>query len=140
MDSDSWTSIGFARHLGLVLTEVSGDVTRGEMRVTPTHHQNYGIVHGGVYCAVIEHAASIAAAAWYGSRGHVVGVSNTTNFIRAVREGTLTVEARPLQRDLTQQLWEVSIHDDDRRLIANGEVRLANIADASALGMSECRS
>jgi 1,4-dihydroxy-2-naphthoyl-CoA hydrolase len=132
--SDFWTSSGFARHLGLLLTEVSGDVARGEMRVTPAQHQNYGIVHGGVYCAVVEHAASIGAAAWFGSRGHVVGVSNNTNFIRAVRDGVLAVEAVPLQRGRTQQLWRVSIHDEDARLVAEGEVRLANVPDAGALG------
>jgi 1,4-dihydroxy-2-naphthoyl-CoA hydrolase len=134
MDGDPWSSTGFAQHLGLVLTEVSGDVIRGRLQISPAQHQNYGIVHGGVYCSVVEHAASIGAAAWYGGRGHVVGVSNHTNFVRAVREGTLTVEAQPLQRGRTQQLWQVFIHDAERRLVANGEVRLANIPDAASLG------
>jgi uncharacterized protein (TIGR00369 family) len=73
---------------------------------------------------------------WFADRGNVVGVANHTNFIRAVREGTLTVTATPVQRGRTQQLWQVDVTDDDGRLVARGEVRLANIADADRLGRS----
>jgi 1,4-dihydroxy-2-naphthoyl-CoA hydrolase len=83
---------------------------------------------------VVEHLASVGASTWFAGRGHVVGVSNSTNFIRAVRSGLLQVEATPLQRGRTQQLWQVFITDEQRRLVATGEVRLANIADAAALG------
>jgi uncharacterized protein (TIGR00369 family) len=125
---------GFTAHLGLALTELSGDAVRGFVRLSSDHHQNYGIVHGGVYCSVIEHVASMGAAMCYGERGHVVGVSNVTNFIRAVRDGELAVEATPLHRGRTQQLWQVFITDEEGRYVAKGEVRLANIADADALG------
>lgn len=134
MAESSWEMYGFGEHLGFTLTEVSGDVVRGTMTVTPNQHQDHGIVHGGVYCSVVEHAASTAAGTWFGDRGHVVGVSNSTNFIRAVREGELTVEATPLQRGRTQQLWQVFITDEQARLVAKGEVRLANIADSGGLG------
>ena len=66
-------------------------------------------------------------------RGNVVGVANHTNFIRAVREGTLTVVATPVQRGRTQQLWQVDVTDDADRLVARGEVRLANVPDAERL-------
>ncbi len=42
--------------------------------------------------------------------------------------------ATPLHRGRTAQLWQVFITDDRERLIAKGEVRLANIADAEQLG------
>lgn len=127
-------SSGFGKHLGLTLEEVTGDVVRGTIALSPDHHQAYGIVHGGVYCAVVEHVASIAAATWFAGRGNVVGVSNSTHFVRAARTGLLQVETTPLQRGRTQQLWQVFITDDQRRLIAKGEVRLANIPDSGVLG------
>ena len=70
---------------------------------------------------------------WLGERGHVVGVANHTDFIRATRSGTLHGVATPIHRGRTQQLWLVEITDADRAsrpraLIARGEVRLANIA------------
>ena len=77
---------------------------------------------------MVETAASIAAALWIGDRGKVVGVSNQTDFLRAVSEGELTAVATPIHRGRLQQLWSVEIHDEDERLIARGQVRLQNIA------------
>lgn len=134
MSSDDSTTSGFGKYLGLSIEEVSGDAVRGTIALSPDHHQGYGIVHGGVYCAVVEHVASVAAATWFADRGGVVGVSNSTNFIRAARTGLLQVEATPLQRGRTQQLWQVFITDDRSRLIAKGEVRLANIPNPDILG------
>ena len=118
---------GFDRVLGLELVEASGDRVLGRLPVAPHLHQPYGIVHGGVYCTVVETTASIGAALWFGDRGQVVGVANSTSFLRAVREGVLDVEATPVHRGRTQQLWQVSVTDEQSRLVARGEVRLANI-------------
>jgi uncharacterized protein (TIGR00369 family) len=107
---------------------------RATFAVEPHLHQPYGILHGGVLCSVVESAASVAGAVWWGERGNVVGVSNHTNFLRAVREGVLEVEATPVHRGRTQQVWAVQVRDAGARLIANGEVRLANIASAEVLG------
>lgn len=54
-------------------------------------------------------------------------VNNNTNFIRSVVDGVVEVTALPLQQRRTQQLWEVRIVDRDSRLVATGQVRLANI-------------
>jgi 1,4-dihydroxy-2-naphthoyl-CoA hydrolase len=124
----------FQEVLGLELVEASGDKVVFTCPVKPHLHQPYGILHGGVFCSIVETAASVAGAIWFGDKGHVVGVVNTTNFIRAVREGTLTATATPLQRGRTQQLWQVEIVDDSGRLAAHGQVRLANVTDADRLG------
>jgi uncharacterized protein (TIGR00369 family) len=100
--------------------------------VGPQHLQPYGIVHGGVYCSVVEASASIGAALWYGERGQVVGAANNTNFLRAVREGRLVATATPVHRGRSQQLWQVEVLDDADRLVARGEVRLQNLATTAA--------
>lgn len=120
--------------LGLEMVEASGDKVVCTCAVKPHLHQPYGILHGGVYCSIVESAASIGGAMWLGDKGYVVGVVNTTNFIRATREGILTATATPLQRGRTQQLWQVEIVDDAGRLAAHGQVRLANVTDADRLG------
>lgn len=124
----------FQELLGEEVVEASGDKVVVSCRVRPELHQPYGILHGGVYCSIVEGAASLGGALWLGDQGYVVGVVNTTNFIRATREGTLTATATPLQRGRTQQLWQVEIVDDEGRLAAHGQVRLANIRDADKLG------
>lgn len=125
---------GFDTVLGLNYTELTPDRVTATCTITPELRQPYGIVHGGVYCALVESTASTGAALWFGDRGNVVGVSNHTNFLRAKREGTLTVTAAPIHRGRTQQLWQVVITDEDAREIARGEVRLVNLASADGLG------
>ena len=123
-------AVGLIGLLDLHLRTVTPDTAVLTWVVGLRHHQPYGIVHGGVHCAAIETAASVAAAAWYGDRGRVVGVSNQTDFLRAVREGELTATASPIHRGRLQQLWLVEITDEERRLVARGQVRLQNIEAA----------
>ncbi|MFJ8580875.1 PaaI family thioesterase [Micromonospora sp. NPDC093277] len=118
---------GFAALLGLKFDEVSGDRVVIRWQVRPELHQPYGIQHGGVYCSVVETAASIGGAVWLGDRGRVVGVSNQTDFLRAVRDGELIAVGTPIHRGRSQQLWAVEISDDDGRLVARGQVRLQNL-------------
>ena len=126
--------VGLDGVLGFSITKAEPDEVLGSFEIGPQHHQPYGIVHGGVYCSVIETAASVGGAVWFGERGNVVGVSNHTNFLRATREGVLTVRAVPVQRGRTQQLWTVEVRDAQDRLVAKGDVRLANLATADVIG------
>lgn len=117
----------FARSLGLELNHADGDVVSGTWRASAALHQPHGIVHGGVHCSVVETLASLGAALWLGDRGRVVGVSNSTDFFRAVREGTLSSVGRPVHRGRLQQVWVVETHDERDRLVARGQVRLQNL-------------
>jgi 1,4-dihydroxy-2-naphthoyl-CoA hydrolase len=119
--------VGLIKLLGLNVVEASPDVVRLSWQVSPDHFQPDAIVHGGVYCAAVETAASIGASLWFADRGHVVGVSNQTDFLRAVREGTLRATATPIHRGRSQQLWLVEIVDEQSRLVARGQVRLQNL-------------
>jgi 1,4-dihydroxy-2-naphthoyl-CoA hydrolase len=118
---------GLARTLGFHLDAAGPDRVVIGFTVGEQHLQPYGIVHGGVYCSVVEAAASIGGALWFGDRGQVVGVSNHTDFLRSAREGDLTGVATPIHRGRSQQLWLVEITDAADRLIARGEVRLQNL-------------
>jgi uncharacterized protein (TIGR00369 family) len=125
---------GFDRVLGLELDQTSGERVTGRLAVQPHLLQPYGLVHGGVFSSVVETTASVGAALWFGDRGSVVGVSNHTNFLRAVREGRLAVEALPVHQGRTQQLWQVTVTDERERLVAQGQVRLANVRPEAIQG------
>lgn len=118
---------GFGGGIGMEYTEVTPDKVVVTVTVGPHLHQPYGIVHGGVYCAIAEEVASVAGAVWLGGEGKVVGVNNSTDFLRAVTEGTLTATGTPVHRGRSQQLWRVEIEDDRGRSVAVGQVRLANL-------------
>jgi 1,4-dihydroxy-2-naphthoyl-CoA hydrolase len=121
---------GFPKLVGLRLEEATGDRVVLTCPVTPDLHQPFGLVHGGVYATMAETAASVAGALWFGDQGKVVGVSNHTDFLRAVRRGELRAEATPLSRGRTTQLWQIEIGDDQGRLVAHAKVRLQNVAEA----------
>jgi uncharacterized protein (TIGR00369 family) len=122
--------VGLVKLLGLRFEEASGDRVVLSCPVTPDLHQPFGLVHGGVHATLAETAASVGGALWFGDRGKVVGVSNHTDFLRAVREGELRAEATPLARGRTSQLWQVEISDGQGRLVAHAKVRLQNLTEA----------
>ena len=127
------TSLGvLGRAIGLTLDELSDDRLQVSWTVTPDVHQPNGILHGGVHCWIVETVASIGGARWFGDRGVVVGVSNQTDFFRAVRDGRLTSVGTPVHRGRSQQLWDVETRDDAGRLVARGQVRLQNLAKRGA--------
>jgi 1,4-dihydroxy-2-naphthoyl-CoA hydrolase len=122
--------VGLVKLLGLRIDEASGDRVVLTCPVTAELYQPYGLVHGGVHATLAETAASVAGALWFGDRGKVVGVSNHTDFLRAVRGGELRAEATPLARGRTTQLWQVEIRDEQGRLVAHAKVRLQNVDEA----------
>ena len=119
----------FDSEIGLTYTETSPDGVKAELAVTPKLHQPMGIVHGGVWCAMIESMASVSAYLWLTENGggNVVGVNNNTDFLRAITAGTAYGVSEPVHRGRRQQLWLVTIRDPADRLIARGQVRLQNL-------------
>jgi 1,4-dihydroxy-2-naphthoyl-CoA hydrolase len=116
---------GWVKAMGLVITRATVDEVRCEWDVDERHRQGYGIVHGGVYCGVIETLASIGAHLVAMAREQrTVGLENHTSFIRAVREGRLTGVARPVTRGRSSQVWDAEIRDAEDHLVARGTVRL----------------
>ena len=123
----------FDSEIGLTYTETSPDGVKAQLAVTPKLHQPMGIVHGGVWCAMVESMASVSAFLWLSDNGggNVVGVNNSTDFLRAITEGTAYGRSEPIHRGRLQQLWLVTIVDETQRLIARGQVRLQNLAERS---------
>ena len=125
---------GFDTVLGLRYEEMSADGGRATLEITDKLLQPWGIVHGGVYCAVIESMASVSGHVWLTENGggYVVGVNNNTDFLRAIRSGTVTATSTPIHRGRRQQLWVVTITEgtgETGRLVARGQVRLQNMTE-----------
>ena len=117
----------FVDYLGLEITEASESRVVARWTAAERHHQPYGIVHGGVHASVVETLGSVGSAMWFGDRGKVVGVSNSTDFYRAVTDGSMESVATPVHQGRTQQVWVVETRDDDDRLIARGQLRVQNL-------------
>ena len=116
--------------LGLEILEWEAERVRARIEIDERHHQPYGIAHGGVYCSIVEGVASYGAgriALARGQRG-VVGISNTTDFLRSHSRGELLAEGRPLHTGRRKQLWEVRVtRASDGALVAHGQVRFQTL-------------
>ena len=118
----------FVAAAGLVITTLRPDRFEGYIELGDAHHQPWGLVHGGVYATAVESAASLGASAFAAERGqYAVGVNNNTNFLRPLTAGRVEVTAWPIQQGRTQQLWQVEVVDEASRLIATGQLRVANV-------------
>lgn len=130
LDGMASSRVPFNELVGLRFTLVAPDRVEAELTVRPEHHQPSGVVHGGVYCALVEAVGSTGSVARVAAEGQVaMGVHNATSFLRPTRQGTLTAVATPVHLGRTQHLWDVRVTREDGKLAAKGELRVA-IVDA----------
>lgn len=131
--------IPFAHHLGLEVSAVDASGALVTAEVGDHLFQGSGRVHGGFYCVMVEMAASSAATEWLQTEGAQkyypdedpnrlvpFGVSNSTDFLRPARSGSLRAKSRPVQRGRRMQLWSVDITDSAGVLVSTGSLRLIN--------------
>jgi 1,4-dihydroxy-2-naphthoyl-CoA hydrolase len=115
----------WAADLGLTLTSATRDEVRATIALRSNHRTPHGLVHGGVHSAIVETVASIGAGLDALAKGkRIVGLENSTSFVRAVREGVLRAIAKPITRGRRTQLWDVMIENDEGAIVATGRVRL----------------
>jgi 1,4-dihydroxy-2-naphthoyl-CoA hydrolase len=128
-DVDLTVASPFVAAMKFEVTEASGSRVVGHVELGPDQHTPWGVVHGGVYCSVVESAASIGASTAVLEHGQfAVGVNNNTDFLRAMTGGRIDVVAEPIQQGRTQQLWQVLLTREDGKLVARGQVRLQNVS------------
>jgi uncharacterized protein (TIGR00369 family) len=119
----------FVQVAGLGFEEIGASKVRGWIELGERHHTPWGVVHGGVYATAVESAASVGASAAVKERDQfAVGVSNSTEFLRPMKEGRVDVVAEPVMQGKSQQLWQVIItRSEDGKEIARGMLRLQNV-------------
>jgi 1,4-dihydroxy-2-naphthoyl-CoA hydrolase len=122
---------GWDSALGLRIDELTPTRVVGYVDIDERHQQAYGIVHGGVWASIVEsvgsHGAAVAAHERTGSMA-VVGVANSTDFLRPHRAGPVRATGTPIHSGRTQQIWLVEIErEDDGKLIARGQLRVQNL-------------
>jgi len=126
---DLTATSAFVAAINFDVADADGSRVTGSVELGPDQHTPWGVVHGGVYCSVVESAASIGASLAVQERGQfAVGVNNNTDFLRPMTAGRVDVVAEPIQQGRTLQLWQVVLtRADDGKLVARGQVRLQNV-------------
>lgn len=116
----------FDGHLGFRIEEMAPDRATATVKVTDTARQRWGLVHGGVYCALAEMLATEATVAVVYEHGKVaVGQSNHTVFLRPVEEGNVRAEAIRVHAGKSTWHWDVFLRDDSGALCARTTMAIA---------------
>jgi uncharacterized protein (TIGR00369 family) len=123
---------GWDSALGIRVEELTARRVVAYVDIDERHQQGYGIVHGGVWASVVEsvgsHGAAMAAHEITGQMA-VVGIANSTDFLRPHRTGRVRATGTPIQSGRTQQIWLVEIErEDDGKMVARGQLRVQNLS------------
>ena len=107
-----------ARLLGFVLKVIEPGRAVFEMEAGERHHNPMGTLHGGVYCDLADAAMGYAYAATLAEGGSFTTVELKINFLRAVRQGKLSAEARVVKAGSALGYVECDVTDHAGKLVA----------------------
>ena len=107
-----------ARLVGFVLKAIEPGRAVFELEAGERHHNPMGTLHGGVYCDLADAAMGYAYAATLAEGESFTTVELKVNFLRAVREATLTAEARVVKAGSSLGYVECEVKDERGRLVA----------------------
>lgn len=123
---DPGQSMVFDALYGLEFGETSPEHMTATCPVTPKVLQPFGIVHGGVFCAIGETITSVGTYLGVKDAGNIsVGMSNNMSFLRPITTGTIHAEAKPRHCGRTTWIWDVEITNDEGALCAIGRITIA---------------
>lgn len=128
---------GLDLHLGLRYESVEEQRVVATLAITEAHLQPYGLVHGGIYAAMVESVCSVGAALAELARGNnAVGIENTTRFIRGSRVGArLRAEAVPaIEPAEGRARWEATITSAAGEVCATGRLVVAILVPDVTVG------
>jgi uncharacterized protein (TIGR00369 family) len=106
------------RLLGFELKSLEPGHALFAMQADERHHNPMGTVHGGVYCDLADAAMGFAYAATLNADETFTTIELKINFLRAVRQGALTAEARVVKAGRTLGYIECDVKDEMGRLVA----------------------
>jgi len=109
----------FAALVGIDLLEATSELVRGRLAWAPERCTAGDLLHGGALMALADTCGGVCAFLNLpeGAQGTAT-VESKTNFLRAVREGTITASTRPLHVGRTLVVLETELTRDDGSLVA----------------------
>ncbi|MBU6306660.1 MAG: hydroxyphenylacetyl-CoA thioesterase PaaI [Bacteroidetes bacterium] len=106
----------FSQWLGISVLEVREGYSRIAMSIRPEMVNGFGIVHGGVSFSLADSAFAFAC----NNRNQLsMALDTSINFTYPVRVGDrLTAEAHELHNGKSTGLYQISIHNQEQKLVA----------------------
>ena len=117
---------GFDALCGLEMTECSGALARGRLKVRDELRALGGSLHGGVYGAIADALAVRGTTAGVSGESKLaVGLASQITVLHPIESGTVHGTAIRRHRGRTTWVWEIELADDAGRLRAAGRVTVS---------------
>lgn len=107
----------FAALIGVELLDATPELVRGSLAWAPERCTAGGLMHGGALMALADTCGGVCA--FLNLPEGAVGtatIESKTNFMRAVRDGTITASTRPLHAGRTLMVIETVLTREDSSL------------------------
>ena len=109
--------VPFAATLGMELVSATPEEVVGRLPWRPELCTIGGAMHGGALMALADNLGGVCAYLNLPPGARTATISSTTNFMRAVREGSATATTRPLRVGRTVIVVQSDVRDDSGRLV-----------------------
>jgi len=111
--------IPFAVTLGMELVSATADEVVGRLDWREDLCTAGGALNGGALMSLADNTAGMCAFLNLPAGAGTATISSSTNFLRGVREGSVTATSRPLRVGRTVIVVETELRDADGRLVAH---------------------
>jgi uncharacterized protein (TIGR00369 family) len=108
----------FAVKLGIELDAATPELVAGRLAWAEDLCTTGGMLHGGALMALADSLGGVCAFLNLPAGAGTATISSSTSMLRAVRQGIVTGEARPLHAGRTVIVVQTSLMDSDQRLVA----------------------
>jgi 1,4-dihydroxy-2-naphthoyl-CoA hydrolase len=109
---------GMAKNLGVRLVSVSRKKVTAEMPVLARHLNRSGIVNGGALMAFADALGATGTVANLPDGYRTTTLESKTNFFAAGEAPVLRAVSKPLHIGRTTMVWQTTIRNADKRLVA----------------------
>ena len=109
---------GMARNMGVILVSVTKKKIVAEMPVLAKHLNRSGRVNGGALMAFADALGATGTVANLPEGYRTTTLESKTNFFAAGEAPVLKGIAKPLHIGRTTMVWQTTIRNSDRRLVA----------------------
>ena len=105
----------FAEDVGVELLECSPGYAKAQLKITDKHLNSVGLVHGGAIFALGDLVFAVSC----NSHGTVaVAINVSISFIKAVKSGVLTAEAREVAINPKIGSYKIDITNEEGEIVA----------------------
>jgi len=133
---EAWMAAGgdmpVCRLVGMQVEGVGEGTSRCGLEVEARHHNPFGTVHGGILCDLADLAMGMAFLTTLGEGEGLATVELKINYLRPVRDGKLTAEAKVLHRGRSTGLVECDVWDAGGKRVARASSTCMVVKDERA--------